>query len=244
MSRRDGRADPLLHQLRDVDPERVVLHLQRRVELERLVVEVEVQPGECLGVAVEEPGRPAADDAVERGDPLLAVEQELDDAGGERPVAAGVGVLGPGRPDQQAADRVLAVEREHEAADLVAVPDVAALELGQGHAAQVDLAQDGVDLHALPPTVARWRIRFNIRTRSAWAFPAPRPRPGRRRAVPGPRGSPARGASIPRTSARPGPARSPAARSGPGPHRPGPGPAARRRSRRTSPGTGRRSCRT
>ena len=106
-----------------------------------LVVEVEVQPGERLGVAVEEAGRPAADQAVEAGDPLLAVEQELDGARGQGPVAAGPGVLGAGLPDEQAADGVLAVERLHQAADLVAVPDVAALELGQGHAAQVDLVR-------------------------------------------------------------------------------------------------------
>jgi hypothetical protein len=54
------------------------------------------------------------------------------------PVAAGPGVLDAGLPDEQAAGGVLAVERLHQAADLVAVPDVAAPGLGQGHAAQVD----------------------------------------------------------------------------------------------------------
>ena len=63
---------------------------------------------------------------------------------------SGLAVLGAGLPDEQAADGVLAVQRLQQAADLVAVPDVAALELGQGHAAQVDLVQDRADLYDGP----------------------------------------------------------------------------------------------
>lgn len=131
----DDAAYATLHQGGDVDPQRVVGHLGGGVELEDLVLQVEVQAGEDLGVALEEPGRDAPDDAVEGGDALLAVEEEPGRAPRRRrPTSASDGGrAGRRHPHQQAAHRVLAVQRGHEAADLLAVPDVAPLELGQGH---------------------------------------------------------------------------------------------------------------
>ena len=140
--------DALLHQRRHVDPKRIVLHLERAVEGELLAIEVEVQPGERLRVAVEELRRPAANDAVERGHPLLPVEQQLDHAGRDRTVAARVRVLRARGPDQEAADRIAPVKRLHQRAHLVAVPDVAALELGERDAAEVDLGENVADFHA------------------------------------------------------------------------------------------------
>ena len=44
------------------------------------------------------------------------------------------------------ADRVLEVQRVHESPDLVTVPHVAALELGQRHGAEIDLVENRSDL--------------------------------------------------------------------------------------------------
>src|SRR5207247_5931463 len=71
----DELTHAVLHEVAHADPQRVVLHLERRVELEGLILQVEVQARERPGVAVEEPRRLAANDAVERGDALLAVER-------------------------------------------------------------------------------------------------------------------------------------------------------------------------
>ena len=108
---------------------------------------MEVKPGERLGVAVEELRRLAAHDAVEGRHPLLAVEQQLHHARRELAIAAMGGGLRLRGPDEQAADGVALVERIHQPAHLVAIPDVAPLELGQGHVAAVDVVEDGGDLH-------------------------------------------------------------------------------------------------
>ena len=44
-----------------------------------------------------------------------------------------------GGPDQQASDRMTAIERLEQAAHLLATPDISPLELGQGHEAVVDV---------------------------------------------------------------------------------------------------------
>jgi hypothetical protein len=137
----------LAHQVGHIDPQRIVLHLHRLVEGEGLRVQVEAQSGEGVGVAVEELGRPAARHAVERGHALLTVEQELDDAGCERCVAAMGGGHGLGGPHQQPTDRMAAVERVEQPPDLVAVPDIAALELRQRHVAVVDMIENRRNLH-------------------------------------------------------------------------------------------------
>ena len=113
----------------DVDPARVALHLDRCVELERLGLDVEPEPGERVGIAVEERRRAAADDAVERGDPLLTVEEELFGTGGRRTTPHGLSAA-LGLPHEQGTDGEAVVHRLHQSADLVPVPDVATLELG------------------------------------------------------------------------------------------------------------------
>ena len=146
----DGRAQPrraLLHQLGHVDPERIVLHLQRLVELEVLSFKVEAESGEGLGVAVEELGRLAAHDAVEGRHALLAIQQQFHDAGRQRAVAAMRRRLRFGGPDEQAANRMAAIERVEQPAHLVAIPDIPSLELGQRHVPAVDVVEDGGDLH-------------------------------------------------------------------------------------------------
>jgi len=55
--------------------------------------------------------------------------------------------LGLCRPDQQATDRVAIVERIEQTPHHITIPDVASLELGQGHGAAVDVVKDGGDLH-------------------------------------------------------------------------------------------------
>jgi hypothetical protein len=71
----DGFARPELHQLRYIDPEGVVLHLRRHIELERLFFEMEVQARERGRVAIEEGRRSAPYYAVECGHALLPVEE-------------------------------------------------------------------------------------------------------------------------------------------------------------------------
>ena len=64
----------LAHQLGNVDPKRIVLHLERLIERKRLVFEVEMQARKCLGVAIEELGRFAANHSVQGSHSLLAIE--------------------------------------------------------------------------------------------------------------------------------------------------------------------------
>ena len=90
----------------DVDPPRIVAHLGRRVELERLVLNVEAQAGERLLVTLEERGRPAAGDPVQGRDPLLAVEDQHPEGRGRRGLAADHRTVSLGLPGEQAADRV------------------------------------------------------------------------------------------------------------------------------------------
>ncbi len=108
---------------------------------------MKAQVGEGLRVAVEEFRRFSADDAVERSDALLAVEQELYRALEELLVVAHADSLGVRDPHEQGAHRVAAVERGHEAAHLVTVPHVAALEFGQGPSTVVDEVEDCRDFH-------------------------------------------------------------------------------------------------
>ena len=86
-------------------------------------------PANASGSPSKNDGGAAADDAVERGDPLLTVEEELLGTGGRRATAHGLSAA-LGLPDEQGTDGEAVVQRLHQSADLVAVPDVAALELG------------------------------------------------------------------------------------------------------------------
>ena len=99
------------------------------VELERLGLDVEPEPGERVGVAVEERRGSAADDAVEGGDPLLTVEEELLGTSGR---ATTHGLPAPlGFPDQQCPDgEAVGQHLLHQPADLGPGRHVAALELG------------------------------------------------------------------------------------------------------------------
>ena len=136
-------SSPFVIERRDVDPARIVAHLGRPVELERLVLDVEAQAREGLLVALEERGRATPGDPVQGRDPLLAVQNQH--AKGRRgrsrpPYKRTVGLSLPG---QQAPDRVVKVQGPHEPANLVTVPHVSPLELRQQHAARVDLIQNG-----------------------------------------------------------------------------------------------------
>ena len=159
------RPDVLLEALReqrgDIDPSRVIAHLGRRVELERLILDVEAQPGERLLVALEEGGRPSAGDAVEGRDPLLAIQDQHPEGGGCRGLAADQRAVRQGLPGEQAANRIPEVQGAHQPADLVAVPHVATLELGQQHASRIDLVKNsgqlGHDLSlAVPQNAAEY----------------------------------------------------------------------------------------
>ena len=111
---RDQRAQarvPGLHQARDVDPQRIVLHLHRLVESEGLGPQVKPEPAKGLRVAVEEFRRVPAHNAVERRHALLAIEQQLHDAGRQRPIAPMRRGLRFRRPNQQAAYGMPAIER-------------------------------------------------------------------------------------------------------------------------------------
>ena len=56
--------------------------------------------------------------------------------------------LRPRDPDKEATDWVSPVHAVQETSHLVSVPDIAPLELGQGHRAVVDVVEDGRNLHA------------------------------------------------------------------------------------------------
>ena len=58
---------------RDVDPHGIVQHPTWLVELERLIQQVKLQPGESLRIAIEECRRLAVNDPVQRRHPLLTV---------------------------------------------------------------------------------------------------------------------------------------------------------------------------
>ena len=123
-------------------------HLGRRIELERLILDIEAQPGKRLLVALEEGGRPSAGDAVEGRDPLLAVQDQYPEGRGRgyRGLAPYQRTVRHGLPGEQAANRIAEVQGAHQPADLVAVPYVATLELGQQHASRVDLVKNGGQL--------------------------------------------------------------------------------------------------
>ena len=142
VQRPDVMLEPAREQRRDVDPSRIVTHLGGSVELERLVLDVKAQAGKGLLVALEERGRAASGDPVQGCDPLLAVKNQHAKGRGRRRRAPDDRAVGLGLPGQQAAHWVSAIQRSHESADLITVPDVAALELRQQHAPRVDLIQN------------------------------------------------------------------------------------------------------
>ena len=73
------RLGAIEHEVGHRDPERLVTHLRRCVELEGLAIEMEVETGERLRTLriFEELRRLATDDAVQTRHSLLTVEQEL-----------------------------------------------------------------------------------------------------------------------------------------------------------------------
>ena len=97
---RQERADAFLHQARHVDPQGVILHLDRLVEAELLGVDVEVEPGERARLAVEELRWLSSHDSVQGRHSLLPVQQQLHDARGQVAFAAVLRALRFGRPDQ------------------------------------------------------------------------------------------------------------------------------------------------
>jgi hypothetical protein len=132
-----------LHQLRDIDPQRIALHLLRLKEGERLHVEVKPEPSKRGRVAVEKLWWLPSHYTVERGDALLAVEQQLHNSGRQLAVAPMVGCPRLRGPNKQTAHWVPPIERAKQGAHLVAVPHIAALKLGQGHVPAVNMVEDG-----------------------------------------------------------------------------------------------------
>jgi hypothetical protein len=61
---------------------------------------VKAQARECLGVAIKELGRLTPDNTIERRDPLLAIEQQLDNASGQNGITTVCGTLRLSGPDQ------------------------------------------------------------------------------------------------------------------------------------------------
>ncbi len=99
-----------LHQLGDIDPEGVVLHTRGLVEPELLLLEMEVEPCKGPGIAVEERGRFATDDPVERCHPLLAVQEQPHDTRRKILFSPVIHVLRRCRPYKQAPNRMAAVQ--------------------------------------------------------------------------------------------------------------------------------------
>src|SRR5579883_2261166 len=138
-----------MHQCRDINPERVALHLERLEERKRLSIEMEAQASERRSVAVEEFRHLTANDAVECRHTLLAIEQQFHNTRGNRSVTAMICRLGLCRPYQQPSDGVPAVEGIKQPAHLIAVPHVTALELRQGVPA-INVIKNRRNLHSSP----------------------------------------------------------------------------------------------
>ena len=169
VQRADVPLEALREQRGDIDPPRVLAHLGRRIELERLILDIEAQPGKRLLVALEEGGRLSAGDAVEGRDPLLAVQDQYPEGRGRgyRGLAPYQRTVCQGLPGEQAANRIAEVQGAHQPADLVAVPYVATLELGQQHASRIDLVKNsgqlGHDLSlAIPQNAANIATRRKL----------------------------------------------------------------------------------
>ena len=98
-----------------------------------------------MRIAVHEFWGLAANDAVEGGDTLLPIKEEFNSPGAEGAVAFGevANLLCFGFPNEEAADGVPSVEGSHQIPNLIAVPNVAPLELRKGNAAHVDLVKNG-----------------------------------------------------------------------------------------------------
>ena len=128
----------------DADPSRIFQHQRPLVEAEFLGLHVEVEVEE-QGFGFVERRRLALEEGVKRGQPLLTVKQKKGASLLRRLGAAHLGRL-VGLPEQQVPGRVAPVHRLHQPAHLVAVPDIAALELRQEDLAAVDLGQQFVDL--------------------------------------------------------------------------------------------------
>ena len=134
---------PFAQKLVDADPRRIVLHagLLPEAKLLGLGIEVEIEEQRFSFV---EPRRFALEQHVERGQALLSVEEQQGVAVARRLAVAYRRRL-VGAPDQQMAGRMLSIERLDQPAHLIAVPDVAALELRQQNLTATDLIQQFAD---------------------------------------------------------------------------------------------------
>ena len=70
---------------------------------------------------------------------MLAIEQQLDDAGSQGAIASMNSSTGLGSPNKQASYGMPTVKRIEQTSDLVTIPDVTALELRQRHMAIVNM---------------------------------------------------------------------------------------------------------
>ena len=132
-----------LEQIGDRDPQRVVAHLHRPVELEGFTAHVEVQISKGALVTLEELGRSPPHHSIQRRRSLLAVQQQLDRSP-RRSSAAAKGLrIGLGHPHQEPPYRVAAIQRVEEAPHILASPHIAALKLRQGELLMLDVANDG-----------------------------------------------------------------------------------------------------
>jgi hypothetical protein len=97
-------------------------------------------------------GRSPRADPVERGHPLLAVEQKLDDASSHGSVTTVRGRFRLRCPNKQPTNWVPMIERVEKAPDLIPIPYVPALEFRERHMPVVDVVKDRGNLHPhFPP---------------------------------------------------------------------------------------------
>ena len=141
---------PLLHQLRHADPCGIALHLGRHIKLKRLCVNIEIEVCKRSRAALEKLWRLSANDAIQRCHSLLPVEDQIYVARRERTVAAGKAGIRFRIPDQQLTDGIPVIQRIHQLSDLIAVPNVPALENRHSVASKIDLAENGVNIHNSP----------------------------------------------------------------------------------------------
>ncbi len=91
-------------------------------------------------------------DPVERGNPLLTVQQQLDDPGSRiivPPMSRLVRLRGP---HKQTPHRMPLVQGGHQSPNLIPIPDVAPLKFRKGNETGVDLVKDGCNFQKVAPS--------------------------------------------------------------------------------------------
>lgn len=115
--------------------------------------------GQRSGIPFKKLRRLAVDHPIKGCDPLLPIQNQADISGRQGTVSAGNLRICRGVPNQQAAYRISAVQRVHQLANLIPIPDIAALKDWKRIASQIDLAENQCRLYLTPRFNYSWEKR-------------------------------------------------------------------------------------